>query len=280
MLRRPDRIIVPQYAAPAGVSLLAASELLGEGRRAVAAQIVDLAVRRALTIAPAEPVRTRRTGFVLTLRSLDGLGADEMDTMQALFPRGAVGESVVVKPRRNAALGRRLRRPHERSVARLVDQGGARRRRWHERAKVRASSRDQPLVPLPAAYPTIDHLWGIRDYIALAEKERLAVLQSPGGAILRHDAGVDSQVLLLNEKLLPFAVLFGLEREWVRELGVQYEAAAGDLVGLEFAGDLVSLVADADVLEGLMLLGDLADLLVGVGRVAGSVVLFFVRLLN
>ena len=186
MLRRPDRIIVPQYAAPAGVSLLAASELLGEGRRAVAAQIVDLAVRRALTIAPAEPVRTRRTGFVLTLRSLDGLGADEMDTMQALFPRGAVGESVVVKPGSNRPLGRRLRRPHERSVLRLIEQGGARRRKWHEPAAGRASSRDQPLLPLPAAYPTIDHLWGIRDYVALAEKDRLAFLQSPGGAILRR----------------------------------------------------------------------------------------------
>ena len=31
-------------------------------------------------------------------------------------------------------------------------------------------------------------------------------------------------VLKLNERLLPYAVLFGLEREWVRELAALYEA--------------------------------------------------------
>jgi uncharacterized membrane protein YgcG len=77
-----------------------------------------------------------------------------------------------------------------------------------------------------------DHLEGLRLYIRLAEAERLRVLQSPSGA-MRVDrpaaggvatAGLDPAVVLkLNERLLPYAVLFGQEREWSRELATLYE---------------------------------------------------------
>lgn len=279
MFRRPDRLIVPQYSAPAGVSLLAASELLGEGTRAVSAQIVDLAVRRALAIAPLDTGRRKKSGFTLVLRSLDGLGPDEAHLMRALFPRGVVGDTITVRPGANRPLGRRLRRPHGRAVARLVTAGAARERRWFERTFSRGKA--QPVVPLAPAFPTVDHLWGIRDYIALAEKDRLAFLQSPRGAELRHDLSVDAQVLLLNEKLLPYAVLFGLEKEWVRELGVQYEALSDtDLSALSAVGDILSVALDPDVLDGLILLGDLAELLIGVGRIVGGIALFFVHLAN
>ena len=279
MLRRPDRTIVPQYAAPPGISLLAAAELLGESNRAVSAQIVDLAVRKALAIAPLDVSRSKKTGFSLTLVTLDGLAPDELDTMQALFPRGVAGETIAIRPGRNAALGRRLRRPHGRAVTRLVSSGLARERRWYERNSARG--RAQPVVPLAPAHPTIDHLWGIRDYISFAEKDRLAFLQSPRGAILRTDTALAAQTLLLNEKLLPYAVLFGLEKEWVRELGVQYESLSSvDSAALEALGDAVFLAMDADGIDGLMLLGDLAELLVGVGRIVGGVALFFIRLIN
>ncbi len=97
-----------------------------------------------------------------------------------------------------------------------------------------------------------DHLEGLRLYIRLAEADRLRVLQSPSGA-LRVDrpsaaslaaasttgataaatttatatsaAALDPAVVLkLNERLLPYAVLFGLEREWSRVLADLYEA--------------------------------------------------------
>ena len=193
--------------------------------------------------------------------------------MQALFPRGVVGESIDIRPGRNAALGRRLRLLHGNAAARLVRSGAARERGWFERTFSRG--RAVPIVPLPSSNATVDHLWGIRDYIALAEKDRLAFLQSPRGALVRGDgrAGVDA--LLLNEKLLPYAVLFGLEREWVRELGVQYEAIGStDPAALQLLGDMALLDVDADGLEALMVLGDLAEALVGVGRIVGGDGLF------
>ena len=280
MFPRPNRLIIPEYAAPKGLSLLAAAELLGEGKRAVAAQIVGLAVKKALTLSPVVTgKRSKKSGFVLTLASLKGLSADELDTMQALFPLGVAGETITLKPGSNADLNYRLKYAHGRAVARLVEAGQVRPRKFFERTFSRGSA--QPVFPLPASNPTVDHLWGLRDYIALAEKDRLNFLQSPNGAQLRDDISIGAQVLVLNEKLLPYAVLFGLEKEWVRQLGASYETlTAADLEALDMLGDMLLFALNPDVWAGLSALGDLSDLLFGVGKIVGGIFVFLVSLGN
>ena len=68
-----------------------------------------------------------------------------------------------------------------------------------------------------------DYLFGLRDYIRLAEAERFRMLQSPEGADRRRvDATDPRQVVRLYEKLLPFAVLFGIEQQWTEELEALY----------------------------------------------------------
>ncbi len=62
------------------------------------------------------------------------------------------------------------------------------------------------------------YLHGLYDYIKLAETERLAFLQSVKGAE-RVDINDRAAMVKLYEKLLPYAVLFGLDRTWARELG-------------------------------------------------------------
>jgi len=69
-----------------------------------------------------------------------------------------------------------------------------------------------------------EYLLGVRDYLDLAEKDRMRVLQSPDGA-LRGQTDDHGAILTLHEKLLPFAVLFGVEREWSKQLEFDYEAA-------------------------------------------------------
>ena len=61
-------------------------------------------------------------------------------------------------------------------------------------------------------------------YIELAEKDRLAFLQSPKGASLRPSQ-IESgkQVLKLYEEVLPWATLLGLEKEWSRVLSDLYQ---------------------------------------------------------
>lgn len=94
-----------------------------------------------------------------------------------------------------------------------------------------------------------DHLEGLRLYIRLAEADRLRVLQSPSGALRVGAAGVGAgaaaadaskaalaaagpapdpaTVLKLNERLLPYSVLFGLEREWSEVLAELYAREGG-----------------------------------------------------
>lgn len=66
-----------------------------------------------------------------------------------------------------------------------------------------------------------DYLYGIRDYISLAEADRIRVLQAPGTAE-RIDVRDESAVIKLYEKLLPYAMIFGIEKEWIAELGRHY----------------------------------------------------------
>ncbi len=101
--------------------------------------------------------------------------------------------------------------------------------------------------PLTAAGSELrDYLKGVKLYIGVAEADRLRVLQSPVGALrspyrpdpaeVLADAGLDAtglpagamdpnrplQVLKLYERLLPYAVLFGQEKEWSGVLGEYY----------------------------------------------------------
>jgi uncharacterized membrane protein YgcG len=66
-----------------------------------------------------------------------------------------------------------------------------------------------------------EHLLGLKEYIRLAEADRLQMLQSVTGAErVSTDAG---SVVKVYEKLLPYAVLFGLEKEWAGELAKYYD---------------------------------------------------------
>lgn len=69
-----------------------------------------------------------------------------------------------------------------------------------------------------------DHLAGLERYIELAEADRMRVLQSPQGS-LREPVDVSSrdERLKLTERLLPWAVLFGHEKQWAQELGRFYD---------------------------------------------------------
>lgn len=62
------------------------------------------------------------------------------------------------------------------------------------------------------------YLDGLREYISLAEAERLQVLQSVQGADT-SPAGV----VKLYERLLPYAALFGYETSWLKALSRYYE---------------------------------------------------------
>ncbi|TFC36255.1 DUF2207 domain-containing protein [Cryobacterium sp. TMT2-42-4] len=91
-----------------------------------------------------------------------------------------------------------------------------------------------------------DYLKGLKVYLKLAEEERFRMLQSPDGALrgttpavpgvasgALPSPGTDAagapdtvELVKLYEELLPFAVLWGVERDWAKELVVLYEHGA------------------------------------------------------
>lgn len=125
---------------------------------------------------------------------------------------------------------------------------------------------------LPAAQPKREHLEGLRGYLELAEADRMSVLQSPSGAELRAtDAAVAgagtgpaSGALArfhLHERLLPYAVLFGVEREWIARLRLEH--AALEQSNLDALADVVDVTAEIAV--ALDAAGGAVELVAAVG---------------
>jgi uncharacterized membrane protein YgcG len=90
-----------------------------------------------------------------------------------------------------------------------------------------------------AAY---EQLLGLRDYLRLAEADRLRVLQSPEGAVRTPvDAGDPAAVVKLYERLLPWAIVWGVEREWAGVLAANYTETVPPSSNLDFASGFAGL---------------------------------------
>ncbi|MBC9926855.1 MULTISPECIES: DUF2207 domain-containing protein [unclassified Leucobacter] len=73
----------------------------------------------------------------------------------------------------------------------------------------------------PAGAEAREYLLGVREFIRVAEADRLQMLQSYSGADRQGVEG--AQVVHIYERLLPYAMLFGLEKEWGKVLQLAYE---------------------------------------------------------
>jgi uncharacterized membrane protein YgcG len=70
-----------------------------------------------------------------------------------------------------------------------------------------------------------DYVKGLKLYITVAEEDRLKFLQSVTGAERKDLGNLDdhAQLVKLYEKLLPYAVLFGLEKSWGKVMEQYYD---------------------------------------------------------
>lgn len=68
------------------------------------------------------------------------------------------------------------------------------------------------------------YLEGLKMYIGVAEAERLNILQSPEGTEkVVVDVNDGKHLVKLYERVLPYAVLFGQEKNWSKQMGKYYE---------------------------------------------------------
>lgn len=253
--RLPHSLVV-EYAPRPGATVVDDAILAGQERRAVAAGLVDLVVRGRVHLLTENGVS--RKSMAVQVIAPETLTDDERRLLEVVCgPETPSGYS-----RRLSRDRRRIARGVRAFVAqrgrRLQREGLL--RGWHPgRSVIRWSS--ALLVPgvgfflstapapaafgvgvaalalalvalavvprglarrfTPAATPRREHLNGIRQYLTLAEADRLRGLQSPSGS--RQQAGDAVERFALNERLLPYAVMFGLTPEWLTTLKIGYD---------------------------------------------------------
>jgi uncharacterized membrane protein YgcG len=87
-----------------------------------------------------------------------------------------------------------------------------------------------------------EQLLGLRDYLQLAEADRLRVLQSPQGADrTRIDPSDTAAVVKLYERLLPWAIVWGVEKEWAQVLESHYAETPAMSNNLSFASGFTGI---------------------------------------
>ena len=104
----------------------------------------------------------------------------------------------------------------------------------------------------PAATPARRHLDGLRQYMMLAEADRIRALQGPRTAETQavpaslydevRDLGPAVARFRLYEKLLPYAVIFGIEKEWIANLEDVHRAL--DIRDLDLLDGAASFAVD------------------------------------
>lgn len=264
--------IIAEYTPPAGTTVLTSSVILGRTRKAMAATLVDWAVRGRVRIIeqPAQGWFASGTDYLVELVDPTGIAdGPERTLATALFGWHLTPGTGYLLTKRDTVLGQYVRSIIQIATSQATRDGLRAPSRGFFGAIpivlavlsavatfiLGVSMADQSLgglVPIALFAPVIvitfvvfvlavrvpltsegaqlrDHLKGLDLYIRLAEADRLRMLQSPSTAE-REAVSVDDprQVVDIYEKLLPYAILFGHEREWAAELGRYYSEASPD----------------------------------------------------
>jgi uncharacterized membrane protein YgcG len=256
-------VIIAEYTPPRGIDALESAVLLGLSTKAIPAEVLEQAVVGSIRIEEGAPKMFGGTKLKAVLLDPSRADGDGRMLLQGLFPQGIPGEEFefgrtdtrfstaaqnILKAANQELATRGLRRP--------VPAGA---RAWPVIVAALAvvvvfisgfvalENGVQPLVPIVLIIGSVlvlllviglivhkpltaagaearDHLAGLKQFIQWAEADRIRMLQSPQGAERVQVDTSDPRVMLkLYETLLPYAVVFGQEKEWARELAVLYD---------------------------------------------------------
>lgn len=247
---RTGRAIIAEYEPPERMSVAVAARLTGSMGKATTATLLDLAVRQRIRLLFDEP--TGRYGAQLLDR--EGLQPIEQAFVAKVFAAGdtewfdqrskRLGDAAAALQRsataeaRAAGLIRSARKwPALVSVVLLAAAllltiahfalvqdaigmtitiaGGANAFVWV--AVILAWVAVAGLPRTEAGALLHDRLRGLKEYIRLAEADRIRMLQSVSGAEVSGE-----RIVQVYERLLPYAALFGMEREWQEALQQYY----------------------------------------------------------
>jgi uncharacterized membrane protein YgcG len=249
-------VVIAQYEPPRGIGPMQAAHLIGRPAAAAPAGILDAAVAGHVRIVEQEG---KTAAFALEYVAPAPEGSDRERVVRALFPDPATRGRIDLDGD-TQQLAKRLADLSAAEAARLREEGLTAPQGWGAPvgvivagviavalaiASVAFASTGGSLgwigalaLPVtavavllgalllryrdrvtPAGAPVREHLEGLREYLRLAEADRIRMLQSPDGAE-RRVVG-DADVLHVYERLLPWAVVWGVEKEWADVLATR-----------------------------------------------------------
>jgi uncharacterized membrane protein YgcG len=276
-------VIVPQYTPAKNVSVLEASAILNEGFRptAISATLLDLAVRRFIKIYEVKQpglFKAKTTYELELVKPPAGLKSEETAVIDLLFePGAATGSRVKLSDLANKLYA------GAKTIGASVNQSAA----DHGYFRVSPDKIDWPLITAGAVLTATclifasvyiiglaicallcfvmakfmpartaagveqrDYLLGLKQFITVAEAERIKMMQSPHGRLTEKiDTSDHAQLIKLYERLLPYAMLFGIEKQWAAQLAGLYDhdpswyTGASNFNAGYFAGSLSSFGA-------------------------------------
>lgn len=246
-------VIVPEYTPPKDMSVLLSAVTIGAFSKALTAQVIDLAVRHYIKIYEVDRKRLfgkKRSYELEIVKSIDDLAPEEQKFVQMLFGSTEVGRRIDTDYMAKTA--RSSLQPLSKDMVEQAKTEGiyredlkALKKRYYKKAililvlsivllsaglfagslvLIIYISTMLPLSEKGAAKR--DYLEGLKMYMKLAEAERLRVLQSPEGAEklpVGTDPSDKKQLVKLYERLLPYAMLYGIEKEWAMQFAVLYD---------------------------------------------------------
>ncbi len=252
---RERTTIVPEYLPPSDTSVTVAARITNRPAASFAAQMIDFAVRgytKIYEVRPKSFFRNAEYEIEIT-KDLKDLKDEEQEIFRDIFPTTSVGTRLNMSDlRKDTTLYMRVSDNKGKIDKNIRGIYGLRikdnvARSWFRRAAlvlivvaILTVSIWIAIVAIVSIvlsfllYPLTDkglmlwqYLQGLQMYIKTAEADRLNMLQSPNGA-LKLDAPINTndkrQLLKLYEKVLPYAILFGLEKDWNKQLGQYYES--------------------------------------------------------
>lgn len=284
--------IVPQYDAPDGLRpiYIGAITDFKVDNRDITATLIDLAIRRYIKIIETKQDRlllkdTARYSIELLLADFTQLDPAERKLLTALFPVATVGTVYELKPSATAlyAVAGMLRKDVK---AVLVEKGYLRARRLSGPAITAllasvvvtavlviglliAEKSAAIVVGVIAGAAVVvacvlafeartaagvaakEHIEGLKRYLTVAEKDRLTKLQAPDAAYAAPNPEPVRTVELF-EKLLPYAIVLGVENGWSKQFAELYTTPPDWYIGnwttfnaVYFASSLNSGMASA-----------------------------------
>lgn len=246
--------IVPEYIPPKDASVSVAGSITNKPGKVFAAQLVDLAVRHYIKIYQTrEKSLFRMANYELEIiKDVADLKAEEKELLTDIFGTTAVGTKLDMKTlKNNYSVGRRLQDNLGKINKNIAGAYALRARDETQFSWFKSAAKLSALIGVVTLSPWLiglalvaviiaytlkpltdkglelsRYLRGLEMYIKAAETDRLQMLQSPEGAEKLHapvDTNDSRQLVKLYERVLPYAVLFGQEKEWNKQLSQYYE---------------------------------------------------------